>query len=204
MKSMLLKDTLREIKRTFSRFLSIFLIVALGVGFFTGIKATGPDMKLTGHNYYRDNNLMDVRLVSTLGFGHNDLEAIRQVEGISAIMPAYSADALLDSDGKSLVVRAHSLPLHLSADDPNYLNRPRLLEGRMPERSGECVVEKSIYTPDSFEIGAKVKLYRSDEDLSDTLNTDTYEIVGIVESPMYRTYDRAPASSAAAASPALC
>ena len=190
MKNALLKDTLREIKRTFNRFVSIFLIVALGVGFFTGIKATGPDMKLTGHQYYQDYQLMDIRLVSTLGFSEKDLEAIRQVDGISAVMPAYSADALLDAGGKSVVVRAHSLPLDLSADDPNFLNQPRLIEGRMPQRSGECVVEKSIYTPDSFEIGNTVTLHLTDEDISDYLKTDTYEIVGIVESPMYLTYDR--------------
>ena len=103
MSKALLKDTFRSIWRTKARFISIILIVALGIGFFAGIKATAPDMKETANRYFLSNNLMDLRVLSTVGFEQADVDAIREIDGVHAVMPAYFADGLVKVNGESLI-----------------------------------------------------------------------------------------------------
>ena len=103
MSKALLKDTFRSIWRTKARFISIILIVALGIGFFAGIKATAPDMKETANRYFLSNNLMDLRVLSTVGFEQADVDAIREIDGVRAVMPAYFADGLVKVNGESLI-----------------------------------------------------------------------------------------------------
>lgn len=193
-KKALLKEILREIRRTKNRFLSILAIVAIGTGFFAGVKSTCPDMQLTAKEYFKEYNLMDIHLVSTMGFSENDMEFIRSEDDISGIMPAYSLDAFLIEDGQksSTIIRAMSYKLDLQKDDPNYITQPVLKEGRMPEKPGECLVEKNMHTPDSFVIGNTVQLAsgKEDSDILDTIKRDTFNIVGIIESPAYIAYER--------------
>lgn len=94
MKDMLLKDTLREIRRSLSRFLSIFFIVSIGVSFFAGVKATCPDMQDTANEYFDQYNLYDVQVLSTYGIDEKDLEAVRNIEGVESVRGAYSQDTL--------------------------------------------------------------------------------------------------------------
>ena len=192
MKSKLVQETLREIWRSRNRFFSILGIVALGVGFFAGVKASCPDMKLTMEQYYEDTALSDVHLVSTYGFNDNDLAAIRQDRDIRAMMPGYSVDAFVDvGDRADTIVKVLSLDAQ-TLNSADALNKPVLQEGRLPEKAGECVVEKNIHSPEEFQIGNTVKLIagKEDEDIKDTLSQDTFTIVGIVESPQYISFDR--------------
>lgn len=205
MSKALLKDTFRSIWRTKARFISIILIVALGIGFFAGIKATAPDMKETANQYFIDNNLMDLRVLSTVGFEEADVEAIREIDGVQAVMPAYFADGLVLVDGKRLIdmdgsefsVRAHSINMEMlkawsdGTNDAAYMNRPTLIEGEWPKNANECLVDRSeLSTPDEFQIGSTITIESDREDLSDSMETTEFKIVGIVESPYYISFER--------------
>lgn len=205
MSKALLKDTFRSIWRTKARFISIILIVALGIGFFAGIKATAPDMKETANRYFISNNLMDLRVLSTVGFEESDVEAIRQLDGVHAVMPAYFADglvrvngeSLIDMDGSAFSVRAHSLSMERleewknGKNDAEYMNRPTLIEGEWPKKANECLVDRSeLSTPDEFKIGSTITMESDREDLSSSMETTEFKIVGIVESPYYISFER--------------
>ena len=133
------KNTLRTFKSTASRFAAVFAIVALGVGFLAGLNATPIDMKESMERYMDDGNFYDLRIVSTLGLTDEDVDALRQVEGVRQVQPGYSADLLVEVDGDTVVSRVHSLP----APENNTINQLNLVEGRLPEKSGECVIEAS-------------------------------------------------------------
>lgn len=193
MKNALLKDTFREIKETRNKFFSIFAIVFLGVGLFAGIKATCPDMKITADKYFDENRLMDMRLVSTVGFNEDDVDIIKDVSGAQGVLPTYSMDALIETKDRDMVFKV--LPLSMDKidnPDESYINRTKLVEGRYPEKPGECVAEKSTMTTDSgLSIGSKIKLSSgTDEDISESLKTDEFTIVGMVETPYYISFER--------------
>ena len=183
--SPLARDALREVKGTFSRFFSIFAIMALGVGFFAGVQATGRDMRLTADDYFDSHRLMDAHVISDLGLSEGDVDAIREIPGVSGVLPSYFTDVIALSQDNFLV-RVHSLP-QLSQDSPDALNQPRLIEGRLPESPGECLADSVIQEMYGFGIGRSITLAsgKSDEDISETLVRNSFEIVGIVESPMY-------------------
>lgn len=188
-----MKDTLRELWRTRSRFLAIFAIIALGTGFFAGIKVTGPDMKVTADKYFQDYHLMDLKLVSTYGLNQDDISAIESVRGIKEMMPAYSMDAIIKTSQEDRVAKIHSIPLdRLKNSDNGYINRLRIIDGRLPERSGECVIEKSQITTMNLQLGDYVTLGTGKEDsaISDFVDKDTFEIVGYVETPYYLTFEK--------------
>ena len=186
--SALFKEMFREIWKSRNRFLSILGIVAIGCGFFSGIKASCPDMKLTAERYFVDYNLMDFHLVSTFGFNEDDLSAISQMSGIGGVMPAYSTDAFVTSgENSEMIVHAVSIQTpQPESDDENYMNRPQLIEGRLPEKSGECVIDENLNDSGQYAIGGTITLEPdSGEDLSETLDTTTFTIVGVVRSPQY-------------------
>ncbi|GAA6395978.1 FtsX-like permease family protein [Solibaculum mannosilyticum] len=192
-RSAIVKEALREIWKTRNRFLSILAIVAIGTGFFAGVKSSCPDMILSATQYYDSTQLSDLHLLSTFGFNDNDLNAIRQTDGIRGFMPSYSVDVMEGDDQDSgTVLKVLSLPQDVSnTDDPNNLNQPLLVEGRLPEKSGECVVDYGMHAPSSFTLGNTITLRSgNDPPLSDTLSTDTYTIVGIVNSPSYINFER--------------
>lgn len=185
-KRTLIKDIFREIKKTKNRFLSIFAIIALGTGFFSGIKITCPDMKLTAEQYYDQSQLMDISFLSTFGFTQEDVTALSEQDGVKEVMPGYSGDFLVNAGSEQEV-----LTKVISIGD-NNLNQPELLEGRLPENSGECVIENGMHIPDNFEIGQTITLTSGEDgkEVTDTLKTDTYKIVGIVRSPLYINFER--------------
>ncbi len=183
----LLKDSLREIKKSFGRFISILLIVGLGVGFFSGIKATAPDMKMTGDKYFDDYNLMDYWLLSTMGFEEKDKEELLNLQGIEKVMASYSMDALIEIDGKDSVLKLMSLPQGYK----NSLNIPVLVEGRLPENEGECVLEARSDYMEKFEIGSRITLKSGNEDeLTENLKNESYTVVGFANSPLHITRER--------------
>ncbi len=181
------KDTVRSIKGSFSRFVAIFAIVALGAGFYAGLCATAPDMRATIEQYCDDSGMMDIELLSTFGFTEEDIGVIRAADGIEAVMAGYRTDALSDIDGKEQVIRIHSLPENTDRDNADYLNRPVLVEGRMPQNSHECLLGVSKMDG-SVKIGSTILLKDKDGKLSDTLQCDEFTIVGLVDSAYYLSF----------------
>lgn len=194
MKSALFKDIIREIKRTKSRFFSIFAIIALGAGFFSGLKAACPDMLATQESYFHDNNLMDIHMLSTYGFDNGDIEAIRAVDGIRGIYPTYSKDVFVENDRNSnLIAKMIAIPDVTTAEYADKtIDEPVVLEGRMPQSANECVVEKHSQMRTTFNIGDTVSVYTTDSEnpLSDSLVRDSWTVVGIVMNPQYISYER--------------
>jgi len=196
MKNALLKDTFREIRQTFSRFLSIFAIVALGVSFFAGIKAACPDMKITADKYFDDYNLMDIRLVSTIGFNDYDVKAVKKTAGVKGVFPAYSIDTLAKIRGKDMVLKVISLPMDkVYNPDESYINRVKLVSGRLPQKPDECVTEKGKMGNSGLSIGSKIKLSSgTDKSIGQSLKVSEFTIVGIIETPYYISYERESSS----------
>ncbi|MGL4107583.1 FtsX-like permease family protein [Clostridium sp. LP20] len=196
MKNALAKDTVREIKKSFGRFLSIFAIVGIGVAFFAGVKAAAPDMKYTADKYYDDYNLMDIRLLSTMGLTKDDVEEIKNIQGIKGIYPTHSFDTITKMGSSEIVLKLHGLPIdNLSEDNEGYINRPKLVEGRFPEKSGECLVENGKLGDIDLPIGSKITLESgTSDDILDSLNTKEYTVVGVVETPYYLSFEKGSSS----------
>lgn len=170
---LIIKETFVTIKRSFKRFISIFLIVLLGVGFFAGIKATSPDMKLTINDYYKKTKFEDIYLMSTWGINENELASIKK-EGFSAF--GYnSIDAIVESNELEVAKI-------ISFDDKFKFNDIVLLKGRLPKNNQECVIDnKSIH---NHKIGEVINVQ------NDNLVNQKLKIVGMVRSPMYSSLER--------------
>ena len=178
----LLKSSLREIKSSFGRYIAILGIVALGVGFFSGLMVSEEAMLKTGDTYLNEQNFYDFRLMSTLGFDADDVTALRDASGVTAADGAYQVDALVNDGGdEEKVGRFHSI----TAD----VNKLALKEGRLPENDNECVVDSSFYAGSS--IGDTVTVVDNNEkDTLDALSQHEMKIVGVVESPLYMRVGR--------------
>lgn len=181
MKNAMNKHSLREIAQTKSRFLSIFTIIAISIGFFAGLSAAAPDMRLSADTYYKQQNLAHYRLVSTYGFNDDDIAALKELEGVT-VYPGYFADTLVEMDGSKYVTRVISLG-DTTAD--SGVNRPSLTEGRFPEAPNECIVDTGgLFSGNK--VGGTITLSSgTDDPLSDTLANEEYTIVGVFESPVY-------------------
>lgn len=171
------KNIKRTIFGSFGRYIAILAIIALGVGFFAGVKNTKGSMLKTCNKYVNELNMYDYRLISTYGFDEDDEKYINDTEGVGEAEGAVSADFFSeDGDGNSIILRAHSIT--------EKVNLLRIEEGHMPENDNECVVDGHFYT--SSDIGKKVKITNeNDEDSKEIFTCDEYEIVGIVNSPYY-------------------
>ena len=182
-KRALRKDFYMEIRRSMGRFLSIFFIVAIGCAFFSGIRASEPDMRYSGDAYFDRKNMMDIEVISTLGLTEDDLDAIRNVDGVSAAEGGYSSDMLFTEGDNKVVVHVMSLL-------PS-MNQVQLEEGELPEADDECALDVDYLKESSLEIGDKITLISgTDDDISDTLKNDTYTITGAVSSPEYISFQR--------------
>ena len=190
------KDIVRSIRHSLGRFVAIAAIVALGCGFYAGLRMTAPDMKLAADAYYDGTDLMDIRVVSTLGLTDEDIEALRDVPGVSGVEAAYSADVLATLNDEQYVMRVHSLSpsaatavkvdeATISSDDANYLNRLDLVEGRWPESANECVIFNDRVMSGPTGLGDTVTVDPSVGNVEDTLATTEFTVVGRVHSPLY-------------------
>lgn len=187
MKKALLKDTAKEILNTFKRFLSLLLIVLLGVGFFAGIKATSPDMKNTIDKYFDDQSVMDIQVLSTLGLTKQDIEEMKKIDGVEKIEASYSTDTIVNSGEKEVVVKLMALPTNI--------NNIVIVEGRMPENTKECIVEPSFILGTEHKIGDKITINVEDIQNEDGENKPLLKqkevtIVGTSNSPLYISRDR--------------
>lgn len=182
-KNMLRKDFYMEIAKTMNRFISIFLIVAMGVAFFSGIRASEPDMRYTADDYFDERQLMDIRVLGTLGLTADDVVAIKELDGVADAVGGYFADVLCWSEDNQKVFKVMA--------DMGERNRVDVIEGRMPEKAGECLIDAGTLENHSFKLGDKITFESGDDtDILDTLSTDTFEIVGIGSSPEYITFTR--------------
>ncbi len=178
----LLKDFQREIKKSISRFISIMLIVALGVAFYSGVRSTMPAMHATADAIYDKEELMDIRLVGTLGLTQKDIEALKGVEGLKGIEGSYTTDFLCLVNTKEIVTRAISMP--------HKINDINLVEGKYPEKYNECLASREFLDESGLKIGDVFKLSSgTDAPVSDTLVTDAYKIVGVASSSYYLNGD---------------
>ena len=150
----LLKNTFREIANTKARFISIMAIIALGVGFFAGIKATSPSMYNLAENYFRDRSLMDFRLVSTVGFSENDVKAVSELEGVSSVMPSYYCDVMTSAGDGGYVIRLIAVPKEYK--DNKKLNSLVINDGDGELKSGEIITESVAFANGRHKLGSKV------------------------------------------------
>ena len=177
------KDFYMEIRKSPGRFLSILFIVALGVAFFSGIRASEPDMRLTGDTYFDESNLMDIKTLSTYGVTQDDVDAILKIDGVEHAEGAYSADFMQIVDKKQKVLHVISLQ--------DEMNQVKLSDGRMPQKAGECLADQDA----GYKVGDIIKLRSGTSDeVIDTLTTDTLKVVGLCSSPMYISYGRGSAT----------
>ena len=177
------KDFYMEIRKSPGRFLSILFIVALGVAFFSGIRASEPDMRLTGDTYFDESNLMDIKALSTYGVTQDDVDAILKIDGVEHAEGAYSADFMQVVDKKQKVLHVISLQ--------DEMNQVKLSDGRMPQKAGECLADQDA----GYKVGDAIKLRSGTSDeVKDTLTTDTLKVVGLCSSPMYISYGRGSAT----------
>ncbi len=183
MRSAIVKDFFREIRKSFSRWLSILFIVALGVAFFSGIRATSPDMKMTLDYYLDHTQYMDIRVLSTMGLTDEDIRAIAAIDGVQAVEPSYTYDAyVVDGDEKHV--------LHFISQ-PAMINQYDMVRGHDIRSADECVVDRYLVDKFGFEVGDTITVTPPGEDeLADHLARDSFKIVGVVTSSGYFTTNR--------------
>ncbi len=180
-KDRLATDAFREIRATFSRFLSILVLSALAVAFLSGLRTAAPDMEYTADNYYDRASFMDGYVLSTLGLTDGDLEALAAAPGVERVEGDRTVDAV--AEDKVVVVRAL----------PESLNLPELIEGRMPQAPGECITETLMLTKLGIGLGDRIEL-ALDEDHEEDLVRTAFTVVGVAESPLYVGTDRGSSS----------
>ncbi len=182
MKSMMRKTTVREIRNSFGRYFAILAIVALGVGLFAGLKMTTPNMRATAEDYFEKLQLFDYRMLSTLGFRDEDVEAVSAQKDVRSARGSVSLDiAYIDEAGNESVMKVHSV-----TEDINGL---ALSAGRMPEKADECVVDENLY--DETAIGKKIVLSdKNEEEDLEQFAYKEYTIVGIARSSFYVNFER--------------
>lgn len=188
MKRTFRKEVFRSITHSFGRFLAILAIVALGAGFYSGLRSTAPDMRHTVDQYLDKTNMMDIQLLSTMGFTDDDLEAVRETEGVENAMAGYTTDAVCRIGDNDHVFRIHSLPDNRDSENGDYLNQLVLVEGRLPEKSGECVINQSKLDVEGLSVGDIITLNQEDGALLENLSTTTFTIVGTINSPYYISF----------------
>ena len=190
MKKMLITNTFRSIKNTFSRFAAIFAIIALGSGFYAGIKAAGPDMKASAWDNYNKSKLGDVHILSTLGIEEKDVAAIEENEYTEYAEAAYSSELFINSAKlEKKIVKVYSY------NENSRFNHLEIQEGRLPENENECVVDYNFTSSETPMIGDKIWFAAdSDTEIEDVLKKTEYTVVGLVRSPMYISFERGTAS----------
>ena len=180
------KNILREMKSSISRVVSLFGIVALGVMMLTGLMCIAPDMRTAAQKYYVQQNVFDLRVLSTLGLSQGDISAIAAVDGVDAVQAVKYQDVEghWTGDEQTTVARLYQLPADPQADTPENMNRPVLLSGRMPEAAGECVVHVMGHGS-PVELGTQLTLPEETEGVSGQVFT----VVGTVQDPLHFSSD---------------
>ena len=182
----MIKTTLREIKGSLGRYLAIFAIVMLGIGFFAGLKMTRPSMVETEDEYLREQNFYDYRLLSTIGFTKEDVESIKEWTQAADVEGTISVDALC-------YVEEENEDVYKFLALPESINLIVLTMGRMPESADECILDASHAGEEM--IGSVIRI--TDDNTEDTLEmfgARTYTVVGLANSPLYMNFERGTSS----------
>lgn len=179
MKKALLKDAFKEIKTTYKRFISILCMALLGVGFFAGLRATSPDMVDTIDKYYKEQNVYDIQIMSTLGLTDDDIKTLQEIENVDKVYGTYSEDVLINIDNKEYVSKIMSL---------EEVNKPVVTEGKLPENKNECLVEKSFSDATNKKIGDEIIVEPNEE--NELLQETKLKITGVADSPVYISRER--------------
>ena len=176
------KDAFKEIINTRKRFLSILLIVLLGVGFFAGIRAVSPDMKKTADMYFDENKMMDIEVISTMGLTDDDVKEIQDLQDVKIVEGTYSKNVLTKVDEEEVVLKIHTLS--------DNINCVKLQQGEMPKNEEECVVEESFLNSTNKKIGDTIILEAKDTLAGPNLKNKEIKIVGSIRSPLYISRER--------------
>ena len=179
------KDIRRSIRGSLGRFLAIAGIAALGVGFYAGLQMTEPDMLVSADTYYDDYDLMDVRVVSTLGFSDDDISKLETLDGVDAVMASRETDVLASVGSEQYAMRIHSIDGEDGDASKQPLNKLQLAEGHWPEKSGECVMLADAVLTEPVKIGDKVSAIDCISKMDETLAETEFTVVGFVHSPYY-------------------
>lgn len=163
------KNTLVKIKKSLGRYISLFVIVMVGVGVFSGLKASAPDILTGVDQYYKEHHLMDFKIVSSLGLTDEDVGALKKLKNVETVVPSYSLDVL----DQGQTTRVHAIE--------ESINTVKLIDGRMPETDMECLADGNKY-----KVGDKIKIT---SDVSDKLKNTEFTVVGTVKSPLYMAHD---------------
>lgn len=176
-----------EIRKSFSRFISILLIVALGVAFYAGIRATEPDMRKTGDKLYDESHMMDLKIVSTMGLSDKDLDAIAKSNQIEKAVGSFTNDVIAKINGNEEVVQFMS--------ETDGINDIQIKEGREPENEKECVLDSTFMKKEKIKVGDTFTVSSGTTiDISEILTAKKYTVVGAFTSSQYLSNTRATSS----------
>ncbi len=180
-------DLIREMKKSFNRYISILLIMALGVAFYVGVRSAEPDMQLSAKEYFDSTNYMDIRVMGTLGMTEEDVAAIRAIEGVELAEGGYQTELFLEAGQRDYQMSVYSLG--------ETVNQVYVTEGRLPEKAEECFLDIDFMTGHGYSVGDEIIL-RTDEDteISELLHTDTFTIAGAGTFPSYLSWQRGAVS----------
>ncbi|MCL2487265.1 MAG: FtsX-like permease family protein [Oscillospiraceae bacterium] len=184
MRSAMLKDQIRLIRRSLRRFFAILLIVGLGVAFYTGIRSASPDMQKTLDAYFDDCGAADIKLISPLGFDESAVGAVRDTAGVTAVQPAYAVDAQATVGAKGALISFQSVEADAS------INRPVLVDGRYPLKETECLLDEHLFIFDGVMIGDTVMITDEGDDVQAFLKNKRFTVCGIVRSVEYISIER--------------
>ena len=172
----LFTEITRTIKGSLARFLAIAGIVALGCGFFAGLKMASPDMQEAAHTFYANQHLYDLRVISTLGLSEKDVSALASVEGVEAVMPSRTVDVMATLTSSQSSARVSSFR-------PGELNQPVVVEGRLPQGPYECVMSADSKKRADISLGHQIELPETSNGVH--LKGGSYTVVGFVNAPTY-------------------
>ncbi len=173
------KDSIRKLKTSIFRYISIIVIIMLGVGFFVGMNSVAPDMKKTTEEYLKTSNVFDIQLASNLGYDKKDVEKFEQIEEITEVEPVYNYDVLTTINDKNLPVRI------ISKTKDQKINKNDIIEGKDVQFPNECLIDTRLHSIYNLNVGDKIKIHKNEEDLSKVISKTEYTIVGITRNPAY-------------------
>ena len=180
-------DLLREMKKSFNRYISILLIMALGVAFYAGVRSAEPDMQLSAKKFYDITDYMDIRVMGTLGMTDADVAEIQAIPGVALAEGGYQAELFLEAGERDFQMKVYSLG--------KQVNHVYLTEGRLPENEKECFIDNEFMASRGYKLGDVITLRPDEEtELEDVLYGDTFTIVGAGSFPTYLSWNRGSVS----------
>ncbi len=180
-------DVFREIKKSPGRFVSLLLIILLGVAFYAGMRSTGPDMQKTADSFYDRSNLADIRIISTLGLTEDDVSALSKVKGVKRADGTYTTDLICKTEDSQLIVKLMAIQ--------NGINDFILKSGKLPEKDNECLLDDYYMKMHDYNLGDKISFVSGDDTpLEDKIRNSVFTVTGSFTSAAYLSYDKGTTS----------